>query len=121
MLKVEIDRKNRIAILQPHGPLSESDFVKASEAIDPYIVENGSLRGLIISTKEFPGWESFGALVNHIRFVKNHHEKLSKVAIVTDSKIGGLGEKVGNHFLSAKVKHYPFDQFGRAKVWTLSE
>ncbi len=121
MLNVEIDSKNGIAILQPHGPLSESDFMKAAEAIDPYAAENGSLLGLIISTKEFPGWESFGALVNHITFVKNHHAKLSKVAIVTDSKIGDLGEKVGNHFLSAKIKHSPYDQFGGARNWILSD
>lgn len=121
MLNIEIDSKNGIAILQPQGPLSESDFVKASEAIDPCIAENGSLLGLIVSTKEFPGWESFGALVNHIKFVKNHHTKLSKVAIVTDSKTGDLGEKVGNHFLSAKIKHYPYDQFDDARNWILND
>jgi hypothetical protein len=61
--------------LQPHGSLSESDFVRASEVIDPSIAEDGSLPGLIIIAKEFPGWESFGALVSHIKFVKNHHAK----------------------------------------------
>ncbi len=121
MLNIEIDNKNRIAILQPHGSLSESDFVKVSEAIDPCIAENGSLLGLIISTKDFPGWESFGALISHIKFVKNHHAKVSKIAIVTDSKIGDLGEKVTNHFLSAKIKHYPYDQLDDARNWILND
>lgn len=121
MITVEVDKQNGIAILHPHSSLSESDFVKVSEAIDPYIVENGSLVGLIISIKEFPGWESFGALVSHIKFVKNHHTKLSKVALVTDSKVGDLGEKVGSHFLSATIKHYPYDQFDAARSWILSD
>ena len=120
MLNVELESKNRIAILEPHGPLSESDFVKASEAIDPCIA-NGSLLGLIVFTKESPGWESFGAFVNHIKFVRNHHQKLSKVSIVTDSKIGDLGEKIGSHFLSAKIEHFPYDQFDAAKNWILGD
>ncbi len=119
MLNVEIDREEGIAILQPQGSLSESDFGAASQVIDPYIAENGSLQGLIISTKDFPGWESFGALVSHIKFVKNHHAQLSKVAVVTDAKIGDLAEKIGGHFVSAEVKHYPFDQFDSAKNWIL--
>ncbi|HJP52794.1 MAG TPA: hypothetical protein QF611_17315 [Pseudomonadales bacterium] len=50
MLSVEIDDKSGIAILQPHGSLSESDFVRASEVIDPSIAEDGSLPGLICVT-----------------------------------------------------------------------
>ncbi|MCP3999365.1 MAG: STAS/SEC14 domain-containing protein [Gammaproteobacteria bacterium] len=119
MLNVEIDKEKGIAILQPQGSLSESDFHAASQVIDPYIAENGNLHGLIISAKDFPGWESFGALVSHITFIKNHHTQLSKVAVVTDAKIGGLAEKIGSHLVSADVKHYPYDQFDSAKSWIL--
>lgn len=121
MIAIEVDIQNRIVLLHPNGTLSESDFAKVSGVIDPYIAKSGSLLGLIISIKEFSGWESFGALVKHIKFIKNHHTKLAKVAIVTDSKIGDLGEKVGSHFLSAKIKHYPYAQFDVARNWMLSD
>lgn len=120
MLNIEIDSKSGIAILRPDGLLSESDFLKASKTIDSYIVGNGRLAGLIISTKEFPGWESFGALVKHIKFVKNHHTEVSKVAIVTDSIIGELAQKVGSHFLSATINHYDFDKLEEAINWIVN-
>ncbi|HIG44184.1 MAG: STAS/SEC14 domain-containing protein [bacterium] len=119
MLSVEIDRQNCIAIFQPQGPMSQPDFDAAEKIIDPYIEEHGSLRGLIIRTKVFPGWESFGGLVSHIKFVKNHHKVLTHVAIVTDSKLGDLAETIGGHFVSAEVKHFPFERLDSATKWML--
>ena len=94
MLSVKIDEKNLVATLQPEGPLSASDFESAAKTIDPVIEKAGKLNGVIIYTKSFPGWDSFAALVSHLRFVKNHHEKVSHVAIVTDSPLGKFAEPV---------------------------
>jgi len=55
MLFVELDEENRIAVLEPHGALSKSDFVSAAEVIDPYIEMLGSLKGIIIHAESFPG------------------------------------------------------------------
>ena len=121
MLSVNMDAERGIAILEPHGPLSAEDFSKASKAIDPYIEEHGKLNGVIIHTGKFPGWESFDAFISHFRFVKDHHKQLSKIALVTDAKIGDLAEKIGNHFTSAEIKHYPFDHLNSAQFWIASE
>lgn len=75
MLSVEIDEENRVAILEPNGALSKSDFVSATEIIDPYIEMSGSINGLIIHVESFPGWESFTALCSHLKFVREHHKK----------------------------------------------
>jgi len=117
MLNVELNSETGIAVLRPEGALSENDFDIATKTIDPYIESHGRLNGLIISTRDFPGWESFGSLAGHIRFVKNHHEKLSHVALVTDSKLGNVAEKIAGHFVSAEIKHFPYDQFSEAKNW----
>ena len=68
MLKVELNETTGIAILKPDGALSEKDFIYASSIIDPYIEKAGMLNGLIISTRKFPGWESFGSLIKHFKF-----------------------------------------------------
>ena len=65
MLKVELNEATGIAILKPDGALSENDFIYASSIIDPYIEKAGKLKGLIIRTRKFPGWESFGSLIKH--------------------------------------------------------
>lgn len=41
----------------------------------------------MIQAGSFPGWESFAALVSHMRFVRDHHRSIGKVAAVSDSII----------------------------------
>ena len=119
MLDIELDREAGLAIVRPEGALSERDFDTVASVIDPYLEEHGELTGLIILTKEFPGWESFGAMLKHFKFVKNHQRKISHVALVTDSKIGNLAEMIAGHFVSASVKHFPQDSFIDARNWVL--
>jgi hypothetical protein len=119
MLSIELDSTAGLAIVRPEGALTESDFESIAGVIDPYLEERGELNGLIIYTKDFPGWDSFGAMIKHVKFVKNHHQKLSHVALVTDSKFGKVAEKIAGHFVSADVKHFPYRQFAEAKSWIL--
>ncbi len=37
MLHVELDRDNRIVLLQPSGALEQSDFEAAAKLVDPFI------------------------------------------------------------------------------------
>ena len=121
MLSIELDRESAIAVLQLHSELREKDFDAIAKVIDPYILEHGKLNGLIINTKDFPGWESFGAMVEHFKFVKNHEKKLTHVALVTDSALGDLVEIFGKYFISAKIKHFDFNQFTHAEDWILGK
>ena len=120
MLNVKLDEVSGIATLKPDGALSEKDFKSASSVIDPYIEKTGKLKGLIISTRKFPGWESFSSLIKHFKFVKDHHKKLSRVAIVTDSVLGDFAERIVTHFVSAEIKHFAFDELSKAQSWILN-
>ena len=117
MLSVEIDEGNGIAVLEPDGALSKGDFELAAKIIDPYIEKTGQLRGLIIHTKSFPGWDSFAALSSHLRFVKDHHRKISRVAISTDSVVGNFAEAVAGHFVNAEIKLFSFQELEPARNW----
>ena len=120
MLNIDLDSEAGLAIVRPEGALSEADFDAIAGVIDPFLEEHGKLSGLIIYTKDFPGWESFGAMLKHFRFVRDHHQKLSHVALVTDSKIGNVAETIAGHFVSASVRHFPYSQFGDARSWIVS-
>jgi hypothetical protein len=117
MLSVEIDKSKGIVIFEPNGPLSKDDFETAAKAVDPYIAETGKLKGLVIHTKTFPGWDSFAALLSHLRFVNQHHAKISRVALSTDSVIAGFAEVVARHFVSAEIKVFSFQDSENAKNW----
>jgi len=119
MLKVTINEADSIAVIEPDSALSQKDFEMASAIIDPFIERCGLLKGVIIHSKEFPGWDSFAALLTHLRFVRDHHRKVARVAIVTDSLLGDFGEHVSGHFILAEVKHFGFHAFKEARLWVL--
>jgi hypothetical protein len=52
-----------------------------------------------------------------MRFVKDHHRKIGKVALVTDSKAAAVAESLAKHFVSAQIKHFDFTEKEQALVW----
>ena len=108
MLNYELNRAESILIVKPIGPLESTDFEKLAQEVDPYINENGTLKGLMIYAKSFPGWDSFAAFLSHIRFVKNHHRKIKKIAAVTGSSFLSIMPQVANHFVQAEVRHFGY-------------
>ena len=119
MLAVNLNEIDGIAILEPDGELSEKDFQSAAEIIDPFIEKSGKLNGIIIHVKSFPGWDSFSALISHLKFIKEHHNKVSHVALVSDSPIGGFAEHVASHFVNAQIRSFPFNELENSKKWIL--
>ena len=93
MLKFELIRDTGVLVVEPRDALTAEDFQAISQTVDPFIQENGKLTGLLIDAPSFPGWESFGALIGHIRFIRDHHRKIDRVAAVTDSTILTIAPK----------------------------
>lgn len=120
MLKVTLNKVDGIALIEPGGELTEADFIIAAGVIDPYIEEAGKLHGIVIHVEVFPYWHSFAALIQHLRFVTDHHKKIDRVAFVTDSPLGEFNEHVTSHFVSAQVKHFSYTEMDEAKNWILS-
>jgi len=119
MLKVDLDEVAGIAILQPDGELSESDFAAAAKIIDPYLQKHDELKGILIHVQLFPGWDSFASLIAHLKFVRAHHRKVSRVALATDSPIGGFAEDIASHFVNAEIKNFDFSELDAARQWIL--
>ncbi len=119
MLSVEINEVSGLAILEPDGPLTKGDFESAAKVIDPYIENTDQFNGIIIHTESFPGWDSFAALASHLRFVKEHHKKISRVAISTNSVIGNFSEGVASHFVNAEIKLFSYQELEQAIDWVI--
>jgi len=123
MIRVDLNEAEGVAVVQPeqmHG-LSGSDFKQLTDRIDEYLKDHDILRGLVIVTERFPGWEDFNAFTSHIRFVRDHHRAIQKVAIVSDSPLLSVGPYVADHFVNAKVRHFAFADIDEAKTWAASD
>lgn len=119
MIDYEFDTTHSILQVRPKSALESSDFVELAKAVDPKIEATGDLAGVVIDAPAFPGWDGFGALVTHFRFVRDHQKHVKKVAIVTDSHIGDIAEHLGSHFVSATIRHFPGDQVEQARQWII--
>ena len=120
MIKYSLDTAHSTLLVHPKSTLDKNDFSELARAVDPQIEATGDLAGVIIDAPEFPGWDSFGTMVTHFRFVRDHHKRVKKVAIVTNSRIGDVAERVASHFVSAEVRHFPGEQLEQAQRWIIN-
>jgi hypothetical protein len=117
MLAHELLRDEGILILRPQGPLQADDFTSLASVVDPYIQERGRLRGIMVDAQSFPGWDSFAALVSHLRFVRDHHRLIGKIAAVSDSPILSAAPQLAKHFVKADVRHFKANERTTALAW----
>mgnify|MGYP001813022272 CR=1 FL=1 len=117
MIKYEFLKDDGILIIEPVSSLNTSDFDMISTIVDPYIQENGKLNGLVIYTELFPGWQDFASMLAHIKFVKDHHALINKVAAVADEGIVAVLPAIADRFVKADVKHFGHDDLDGAIEW----
>ena len=117
MLNHELRRDEGILVLNPEGPLEEADFTALASHVDAYLEQHGTLRGVLIRAKSFPGWKDFGALLAHLRFLREHHQRIEKVAVVADGAFANIMPNIANHFVHAQVQHFDLTREDAAWVW----
>ena len=106
-----------VLVLHPKGELEAADFERVSAEIDPYIEKAGGLNGLMIDAEHFPGWDDFAAFSSHMRFVREHHSKIRRVAIVTADRIVSALPRMASHFVDAEVRAFAMGERDEALLW----
>jgi hypothetical protein len=117
VLVYELLRNEGILLVRPQGPIQAGDFESIAKLVDPYIEEKGKLRGVMIEAQAFPGWDTFAALLSHLRFVRDHHRLISKIAAVSDSAILSILPQLAKHFVKADVRHFNANDRDAALAW----
>jgi hypothetical protein len=119
MIDHTLDTTHSILYLRPKSALEQGDFAQLAKTVDPFIEKAGGLAGLIIEAPRFPGWESFGAMAAHFRFVRDHHKRIRKIGLVTDSALGDVAQRLASHFVSAEIRHFAAGDLEAAKRWVM--
>ena len=118
MLNHELRLDEGLLVLRPDGPLEASDFAIVQNLVDAYLAKNGTLRGVLIHAGQgFPGWKDFAALVAHLKFVKDHHRQIEKVAVVVDGGVTAIMPSIADYFIHAQVKHFALAHEDAAWDW----
>ncbi|MCT2559846.1 STAS/SEC14 domain-containing protein [Tsuneonella sp. YG55] len=119
---IDIDLTHpEVVVLRPEGALTEDDFAALAKAIDTQINETDIVPNLVIRVDRLPHWDSLGALSRHFHFVKTHGKIVRKVAIVGDSPLLALAPEIADHFVAARIRHFPAAKFEDARAWARAE
>jgi hypothetical protein len=108
MISFELLREKSILIVRQQGALEAEDFRRLAQAVDPCIADKGMLCGLLIEAPSFPGWDSFAALIEHLRFVRDHHRNIRRVKVAP---------RIAAHFAHPEIKVFGDAEKARALGW----
>ena len=117
MLSLELREDDGILVLHPEGPLEAADFTVLASQVDVYLEQRRMLCGVLIRAKSFPGWKNFGALLAHLKFLKEHLQRIQKVVAVADGAVVSVMPHIANHFVHAQMQHFDFASEDAAWAW----
>ena len=117
MINAQLLRDEGILVVSPVDKLQSADFERLRLLVDPYLEEHGELSGLLIDAELFFGWDDFSGLVSHLRFVRNYHQKIERIAAVTDNSFIAIVPRVADHFTAAEIRHYDYRERDAALHW----
>jgi hypothetical protein len=117
-IDIKLDTDAGILVLEPADKaLSEDDFEAVGKTIASYLADHDRLRGILLQSRKFPGWQNVGALFAHLKFVSSVHDKIGKIALVTNSPMGTFADHVLDPLMLAKVRKFDYDQRDEAMRW----
>lgn len=117
MVRFELLKEDGILVVEPREALTADDFRAIARTIDPYIEERGRLTGLLVDAPSFPGWDSFGALIQHLKFVRDHHRRIDRVAAVTDNQFLKIAPRIAEHFAHPEIRVFASAERAQALAW----
>lgn len=106
-----------VLVVDVDEPLRVQDFDALALTADTWLGAHDELQGIVIHAHRFPGWENIGSLLRHVRFVRDYHRKVNRVALATGSVLAAMVPRVAEYFLHAKVKTFGYDEIEAAIAW----
>jgi hypothetical protein len=115
MIHTELILANVIKIVVPEK-LEAEDFRQIAPQIDTMIKEHGQIR-LLIDASGFNGWSNIDAFEKHAAFIKEHQQKVERIAVITAHEwqhwlIGAV-----RVFVHPQVKAYDKSHATEAQDW----
>jgi len=118
---IEFYEDENVFYIKVFGKIEAGDFEDNIKVpADHIIAESGRIRGILIDTQDFEGWEDFPALMEHIGFIKELDDNVGKVAIVGDQTWQKLIPPIASLFLQPVVKLFNPEQKEEAEEWVKS-
>ena len=117
MILHQLNKDEGLLHLEPKDSVSSEDIDSVRQEIDDFLGKGGVLNGILVMAPDFPGWKSLKSLLSHFEFVSDHHDKVGRVAILTeDSAVNTVAPAVDT-LVSAELKTFAVDDKEVASEW----
>jgi hypothetical protein len=73
-----------------------------------------TLKGVLIRSESFPGYEHLSDISAHARFVNEYGNRVRKVGICSDSPVAAFLSFIGQIFTDAEVRRFRYDEKDQA-------
>jgi hypothetical protein len=110
-----------VLVVEITEPLRAADFDALAATADAWLETHDALPGVVLHARTFPGWENIGGLLRHVRFVRDHHRAVRRVAVASDSKLADLLPRLAEHFVQAELRHFDYDDLDVAVGWAAGD
>ena len=90
MFDYNISPYESMLTIRLHNAVTEADILLLIPKVDEYLEHHKRLAGIMLISKDWAGWESFAALRATMTFLSGHHNKISRIALVTNSVLADL-------------------------------
>ena len=106
-----------VLVVEVTEPLRAQDFDALATTADAWLTTHEALPGVVLHARAFPGWENIGGLLRHVRFVRDHHRAVRRVALAVDGPLADLAPRLAEHFVKAELRHFGHDELDDAIAW----
>lgn len=116
MINLDVTPDSNIVKAKIVGEMQAEDWDTAAPTIDQLINDYGNIN-LFLDATEFKGWDDLKAAKAHLSFVKNHHKKIDRVALVTGKNWQHWIAGAASVFVDAELKAFEDNQRNLAADW----
>lgn len=74
----------------------------------------------MVFAKAFPGWLNLEAAISHLQLIENYHQKIQRLAIVSDNGLLSALPKFAAHLVHPDVRHFSESEYEDALSWLRS-
>lgn len=120
MITVKTEKTGNFLRAEVTGKIEVQDWDVVAKAIDPIIAEKGSVR-LFLDASDFSGWNDLEAARAHFKFVKGHHEKVERIALIVDHHWQGWMAGIAEIFVDTEIRTFEEDQKEVAESWLTTD
>lgn len=115
-----LDQSTGVLRIELSAPLTSEDFKELTHDVDSWLEREGALRAIVVHAAKFPGWENLGSMLSQLEFIRDHHQKIRRVALCVDGELPQILSSLVQHFVAAEFKYFPANSLDEAMNWARS-